>query len=152
MKNIKKIYSPLIRHLLQAQQALAYAKVAGGPGTGSYPAPSPSYPAPSPSPIPQYKEPSTTKFRSLCTLCVHDRRIKCYITSYTYNSRVAFYHSTGFQIETSFKDQCIRVAYTVTLTNTLTSHASHCVYPSMTVRKMNILFLNTVDHSMCARL
>ena len=43
MKNINK-YSPPIPHLLQAQQALAllYAKVAGRPGTGSYPAPSPS--------------------------------------------------------------------------------------------------------------
>ena len=38
------IYSPLVLHLLQAQQvfALLYAKVAGRPGTGSYPAPSPS--------------------------------------------------------------------------------------------------------------
>ena len=43
MKNIKK-YSPPVPYLLQAQQALAllYAKVAGRPGTGSYPAPSPS--------------------------------------------------------------------------------------------------------------
>ena len=40
MKNIKK-NSPPIPHLLQAQQALAllYAKVAGCPGIGSYPAP-----------------------------------------------------------------------------------------------------------------
>ena len=40
---IKKIkHSPPFPHLLQAQQApaLAYAKVAGRPGTGSYPAPS----------------------------------------------------------------------------------------------------------------
>ena len=37
-------YSSPVPHLLQAQQALAllYAKVAGCPGTGSYPAPSPS--------------------------------------------------------------------------------------------------------------
>ena len=43
MKYIKQ-YSPPIPHLLQAQQALAllYAKVAGRPGTGSYPAPLPS--------------------------------------------------------------------------------------------------------------
>ena len=43
MKKYKK-YSPSVPHLLQAQQALAllYAKVAGRPGTGSYPAPSPS--------------------------------------------------------------------------------------------------------------
>ena len=36
-------HSPPIPHLLQAQQApaLPYAKVAGRPGTGSYPAPSP---------------------------------------------------------------------------------------------------------------
>ena len=41
---IKKKYSPLDPHLLQAQQALAllYAKVAGRHCTGSYPAPSPS--------------------------------------------------------------------------------------------------------------
>ena len=41
---IKKKYSPLILQLLQAQQdlALLYAKVAGSPSTGSYPAPSPS--------------------------------------------------------------------------------------------------------------
>ena len=39
-----KIYSPPVPHLLQAQQALAllYAKVAGHPSTGSYPAPSPT--------------------------------------------------------------------------------------------------------------
>ena len=39
-----KKYSPPVPHLLQAQQVLAllYAKVAGRPGTGSYPAPSPS--------------------------------------------------------------------------------------------------------------
>ena len=39
MKHIKK-YSPLVPHLLQAQQALSllYAKVAGRPSTGSYPA------------------------------------------------------------------------------------------------------------------
>ena len=41
---IKKIYSPPVPHLLQTRQdlALLYAKVAGCPGTGSYPAPSPS--------------------------------------------------------------------------------------------------------------
>ena len=43
MKNVKN-YSPPVPHLLQAQQALAFlhAKVAGCPGTRSYPAPSPS--------------------------------------------------------------------------------------------------------------
>ena len=47
---IKKKYRPPVPHLLQAQQALALlnAKVAGRPGTGSYPAP-----APSPSPTTQ---------------------------------------------------------------------------------------------------
>ena len=39
-----KKYGPPFPHLLQAQQALAllHAKVAGRPGTGSYPAPLPS--------------------------------------------------------------------------------------------------------------
>ena len=55
-----------------------------------------------------YKNYQWLQFRRLCTLCVRDRRIKCYIT---YNSRAAIYWLKMFQMETSLKYQCIRVAY-----------------------------------------